>query len=43
MRAASHLPGMGPTMWMMPLRLHVNKKSDYDMMMIYLYDYRDKL
>ena len=21
-------------MWMMPLHLHVNKKSDYDMMMI---------
>ena len=24
----------GPLMWMMPLHLHVNQKSDYDMMMI---------
>ena len=30
MRAASQLPGRGPLMWMMPLHLHVNKKSDYD-------------
>ena len=30
MRAASQLPGRGPTVWMMPLHLHVNKKSDYD-------------
>ena len=22
----------GPLMWMMPLHLHVNQKSDYDMM-----------
>ena len=31
MHAASQLPGKGPTEWMMPLHLHVNKKSDYDM------------
>ena len=31
MHAASQLPGRGPLMWMMPLHLHVNKKSDYDM------------
>ena len=31
MRAASQLPGRGPTqMWMMPLHLHINQKSDYD-------------
>ena len=30
MRAASQLPGRGPLMWMMPLHLHVNQKSDYD-------------
>ena len=24
----------GPLMWMMPLHLHINKKSDYDMMSI---------
>ena len=35
---ASYLEG-GPLMWMLPLYLHVNKKSDYDMMMIY--DERD--
>ena len=35
MCAASQLPGTGPLMWMMPLHLHVNQKSDYDMMMIY--------
>ena len=29
-RAASQLPGKGsPLMWMMPLHLHVNQKSDY--------------
>ena len=34
MRAASQLPGRGgPLMWMMPLHLHVNKKSDYDMIL----------
>ena len=32
MSAASQLPGRGPTMWMIPLHLHVNQKSDYDMM-----------
>ena len=32
MRAASQLPGKGPTDWMMPLHLHVNQESDYDMM-----------
>ena len=26
---ASYLEG-GPLMWMMPLHLHVNKKTDYD-------------
>ena len=31
MRAASQLPGRGPKMWIMPLHLHVNQKSDYDM------------
>ena len=30
MRAASQLSGRGPLMWMLPLYLHVNKKSDYD-------------
>ena len=34
MRAASQLPGKIPLMLMMPLHLHVNQKSDYDMMMI---------
>ena len=32
MHAASQLPGGGPLMWMMPL--HVNQKSDYDMMLL---------
>ena len=33
MGAASQLPGKGdPLMWMMPLHLHVNQKSDYDNM-----------
>ena len=31
--AASQLPGRGPLMWMVPLHLYVNQKSDYDMMM----------
>ena len=26
----------GPLMWMMPLHLHVNQKSDYNMMIYYL-------
>ena len=30
---ASYLEG-GPLMWMLPLYLHVNQKSDYDMMML---------
>ena len=30
MRAASQLPGKGPTDVNMPLHLHVNQKSDYD-------------
>ena len=30
---ASYLEG-GPLMWMLPLYLHVNKKSDYDIMII---------
>ena len=30
MPAASQLPGKGPLMWMMPLHLHLNRKSDYD-------------
>ena len=30
MQLASYLEG-GPLMWMMPLHLHVNQKSDYDM------------
>ena len=34
MRAASQLPGRGPLMWMMPRHLHVNQKSDNDMMMM---------
>ena len=33
MRAASQLPGKVPLMWMMPLHLHINQKSDDDMMM----------
>ena len=32
MRAASQLSGRGPLMWMLPMYLHVNQKSDYDMM-----------
>ena len=35
MCAASQLPGKGPLMWMMPLHLHVNQKSDYDIYMRY--------
>ena len=31
MRADSQLLERGPLMWMMPLHLHVNQKSDYDM------------
>ena len=31
---ASYLEG-GPLMWMLPLYLHVNQKSDYDMIMIW--------
>ena len=31
MCAASQLSGRGPLMWMLPLYLHVNQKSDYDM------------
>ena len=34
MQLASYLE-RGPLMWMMPLHLHVNKKSDYDMMIIF--------
>ena len=30
MGAASQLPGRGLLMWMMPLHLHVNQKSDHD-------------
>ena len=30
MHAASQLPGRGPLMWMLPLYLHVNQKSDDD-------------
>ena len=30
MQAASQLPVRGPLMWMLPLYLHVNKKSDDD-------------
>ena len=30
MRAASQLLGRVPVMWMMPLHLYVNQKSDYD-------------
>ena len=30
MRAASQLSGRGPLIWMLPLYLHVNQKSDYD-------------
>ena len=37
MRAASQLSWKGPLMWMLPLYMHVNKKSDYDMMMISLH------
>ena len=33
MHAASQLEG-GPLMWMLPLYLHVNQKSDYDDMMM---------
>ena len=31
LQIASYLEG-GPLMWMMPLHLHVNQKSDYDYM-----------
>ena len=30
MRAASHLPGRGPLLWIWPLYLHVNQKSNDD-------------
>ena len=30
MRAASQLSGRGPLVWMLPLYLQVNQKSDYD-------------
>ena len=30
MRASSQLSGSGPLMWILPLYLHVNQKSDYD-------------
>ena len=30
MHAASQLSGRGPLVWMLPLYLHVNQKSDYD-------------
>ena len=30
MHAASLLPGRGPLLWILPLNLHVNKKSDDD-------------
>ena len=30
--AASQLSGRGPTVWMLAPHLHVNQKSDYDMM-----------
>ena len=30
MRAASQLPGKGPLLWIWPLYLHVNQKSDDD-------------
>ena len=30
MRAASHLPGRGPLLWIWPLYLHVIRKSDDD-------------
>ena len=30
MRAASQLYGRGPLVWMLPLYLHINQKSDYD-------------
>ena len=33
MQQASYLEG-GPLMWMLPLYLHVNQKTNYDMMMI---------
>ena len=32
--ADSQIPRRGPLVWMMPLNLHVNQKSVYDMMMI---------
>ena len=34
MHAANQLPGRGPLIRMMPLNLHVNKKSDYYMMIL---------
>ena len=30
MRVVSQLPGRGPLLWILPLYLHVNKKSDDD-------------
>ena len=30
MRAASQLHGRGPLVWMMPLHLRVNQKSEYE-------------
>ena len=34
MCAASQLPGRGPRMWMMTLHLHINEKSDYNILML---------
>ena len=34
MHAASQLSGRGPLMWMLPLYLHINQKSDYDDMTV---------
>ena len=33
LQLVNYLEG-GPLMWMMPLHLHVNKKTDYDMMIL---------
>ena len=38
---ASQLSGRGPLMWMLPLYLHLNQKSDYDYMMIYIENFKN--
>ena len=43
MHAASQLSGRGPLMWMLPLYLHANQKSDYDMIKIFKFFIKTKM